>query len=65
MAILELFEILGVEQEKIDYVINRIKAITFKPEVGEVYDVKVIKTLDFGAVVEYVAAPGSDSSSHF
>ena len=59
-----IVEILGVEQEKIDYVINRIKAITFKPQVGEVYDVKVIKTLDFGAVVEYTNAPGNEVLLH-
>ena len=47
-------EILGTDQEKIDWVINRISEITFKPEVGKTYHVKVVKTLEFGAVVEFV-----------
>jgi len=49
-----VIEILGVNQEKIDDAIKRIKNITFKPEVGKVYEVTVIKLLDFGAVVEFV-----------
>lgn len=46
-------EILGVNQEKIDHAIQKINNITFKPEVGETYKVKVVKILDFGAVVEF------------
>ena len=49
-----IVEILGVDQEKIDQVVQRIKDITFQPEKGKVYNVKVIKLLDFGAVVEFV-----------
>ncbi len=36
----------------------------FKPEVGSVYEVKVIKLLDFGAVVEYMDAPGNEVLLH-
>lgn len=59
-----IIEILGVNQEKIDEVIKRVKAITFKPEVGSVYEVKVVKTLDFGAVVEYMEAKGNEVLLH-
>ena len=59
-----VIEILGVNQEKIDEVKKRIKAITFKPEVGKVYEVKVVKVLDFGAVVEYNEAKGNEVLLH-
>jgi polyribonucleotide nucleotidyltransferase len=36
----------------------------FKPEVGSTYKVKVIKMLEFGAVVEYVDAPGNEVLLH-
>ena len=36
----------------------------FKAEVGSIYEVKVIKLLDFGAVVEYVEAPGNEVLLH-
>ncbi|HCQ77546.1 MAG TPA: polyribonucleotide nucleotidyltransferase, partial [Leeuwenhoekiella sp.] len=42
----------------------KIDSITFKPKVGESYKVKVIKMLDFGAVVEYLAAPGNEVLLH-
>lgn len=59
-----IIEILGVDQNGIDEVIKRIKAITFKPEVGKVYEVKVVKVLDFGAVVEYTQAKGNEVLLH-
>ena len=55
-------EILGVNQEKIDAAIQKIKNITFEPKEGETYTVKVIKILDFGAVVEFV--PGNEVLLH-
>ena len=55
-------EILGVNQEKIDLVIERINQITFEPKMGNTYNVKVIKILDFGAVVEFV--PGKEVLLH-
>jgi len=57
-----IIEILGVNQEKIDAAIEKINNITFKPVVGEIYNVKVIKILDFGAVVEFV--PGNEILLH-
>ena len=42
----------------------KIDSITFKPEVGQTYEVKVIKMLDFGAVVEYIEAPGNEVLLH-
>ncbi|MCT8340705.1 polyribonucleotide nucleotidyltransferase [Flavobacteriaceae bacterium TK19130] len=59
-----IVEILGISQEGIDKVLAKIDAITFKPEVGSVYEVKVIKILDFGAVVEYLDAPGNEVLLH-
>ena len=57
-----IIEILGVNQDKIDNAIRKIDNITFKPKQGEIYDVKVIKILDFGAVVEFV--PGNEVLLH-
>jgi polyribonucleotide nucleotidyltransferase len=57
-----IIEILGVNQEKIDAVIEKINNITFKPTPGEIYNVTVVKILDFGAVVEFV--PGNEVLLH-
>ena len=57
-------EILGTDQDGINSVIAKIDALMFKPEVGSAYEVKVIKILDFGAVVEYVEAPGNEVLLH-
>jgi polyribonucleotide nucleotidyltransferase len=57
-------EILGTDQEGIDKVLKAIESLQFKPEVGERYEVKVIKVLDFGAVVEYTEAPGNEVLLH-
>lgn len=59
-----IVEILGTGQDGIDAVIAKIEALMFKPEVGSVYEVKVIKMLDFGAVVEYVEAEGNEVLLH-
>ncbi|MBJ6367828.1 polyribonucleotide nucleotidyltransferase [Snuella sedimenti] len=59
-----IVEILGTDQEGIDAVLAKIESLKFKPEVGSVYEVKVIKMLDFGAVVEYVEAPGNEVLLH-
>jgi polyribonucleotide nucleotidyltransferase len=59
-----IVEILGVGNEGIDAVMAKIDSILFKPEVGSVYEVKVIKMLDFGAVVEYMDAPGNEVLLH-
>jgi polyribonucleotide nucleotidyltransferase len=59
-----IVEILGTDQEGIDAVLGKIDSILFKPEVGSIYEVKVIKMLDFGAVVEYLEAPGNEVLLH-
>ena len=57
-----VIEILGVNQDKIDSAIRKIDNITFRPETGKIYNVEVIKILDFGAVVEFV--PGNEVLLH-
>ncbi|CAZ94834.1 polyribonucleotide nucleotidyltransferase [Zobellia galactanivorans] len=59
-----IVEILGTDQNGIDAVLTKIDSLMFKPEVGSVYEVKVIKMLDFGAVVEYLDAPGNEVLLH-
>ncbi len=59
-----IVEILGTNQEGIDKVLAKIDSLTFKPEIGGSYQVKVIKMLDFGAVVEYTDAPGNETLLH-
>ncbi len=59
-----IVEILGTSQEGIDKVLAKIDSLTFKPEIGNSYIVKVIKMLDFGAVVEYADAPGNEILLH-
>ncbi|WP_010521877.1 polyribonucleotide nucleotidyltransferase [Aquimarina agarivorans] len=59
-----IVEILGTGADGIDAVLARIESMLFKPQVGSVYEVKVIKILDFGAVVEYKEAPGNEVLLH-
>jgi len=59
-----IVEILGTSPEGIAMVEAKIDSITFKPVVGNSYEVKVIKMLDFGAVVEYIDAPGNEVLLH-
>jgi len=59
-----IVEILGTDQDGIDMVLSNIESMLFKPEVGSIYEVKVIKLLDFGAVVEYCEAPGNEVLLH-
>ncbi len=59
-----IVEILGTGQEGIDAVLAKIDSLLFKPEKGSIYEVKVIKMLDFGAVVEYMEAPGNEVLLH-
>tara|TARA_R100001039_G_C1840672_1_gene101799 strand:- start:351 stop:2003 length:1653 start_codon:yes stop_codon:yes gene_type:complete len=59
-----IVEVLGVGSKGIDAVMAKIDSLLFKPEVGSVYEVKVIKMLDFGAVVEYTDAPGNEVLLH-
>jgi polyribonucleotide nucleotidyltransferase len=59
-----VIEILGTDPAGIEAVLAKIKSITFKPQMNVAYDVKVIKMLDFGAVVEYLEAPGNEVLLH-
>ena len=59
-----IIEILGTDPAGIEQVITRIESMLFKPVVGSAYEVKVIKMLDFGAVVEYAEAPGNEVLLH-
>ena len=59
-----IVEILGTDQNGIETVLSKIDSLLFKPEKGKSYDVKVIKILDFGAVVEYSDAPGNEVLLH-
>lgn len=59
-----IVEILGTNPVGIAAVLAKIDSLMFKPEVGGVYEVKVIKLLDFGAVVEYTQAPGNEVLLH-
>ncbi len=59
-----VIEILGTDPAGIEAVLAKIESITFKPQMNEAYEVKVIKMLDFGAVVEYTAVPGNEVLLH-
>ena len=59
-----IVEILGTKPEGIEAVLAKLSSMMFKPEVGSIYEVKVIKMLDFGAVVEYTEAPGNEVLLH-
>ena len=59
-----IVEILGTNQEGIESVLTKIDSLLFKPVKGDIYSVKVIKILDFGAVVEYNDAPGNEVLLH-
>ena len=59
-----IIEILGTSADGIAMVEAKIDSVTFKPVVGNSYEVKVIKMLDFGAVVEYTEAPGNEVLLH-
>jgi len=55
-------EISGLDREKINAAIAKINEITFVPVVGEVYQGKVVKVMDFGAFV--AIAKGTEGLLH-
>ncbi|MDP5101304.1 MAG: polyribonucleotide nucleotidyltransferase [Nonlabens sp.] len=57
-----IIEIAGTDRNKINAALEKIANIIFEPNVGEVYSVKVVKMLDFGAVVEL--RPGKETLLH-
>jgi polyribonucleotide nucleotidyltransferase len=52
----------GVDGEKTDEALERIRTIAKGPELGELYLGKVVRVVDFGAFVEIV--PGTDGLVH-
>lgn len=46
----------AVNQESIDQAVDWIKGITDEPEVGTIYTGKVVKTVDFGAFVNFMGS---------
>jgi polyribonucleotide nucleotidyltransferase len=57
-----IIEIAGTDRNKINAALEKIANIIFEPNVGEVYSVKVVKMLEFGAVVEF--RPGKETLLH-
>jgi polyribonucleotide nucleotidyltransferase len=57
-----IVDIFGVNKEGMDAALERIKLITTVPEVGEVYNGKVVSILEFGAFVEIL--PGKEGLLH-
>ncbi|HDI60015.1 MAG TPA: polyribonucleotide nucleotidyltransferase [Desulfobacteraceae bacterium] len=55
-------KIAAVSKEDGEAAIERIRALTMEPEVGQVYEGKVVKVMDFGAFVQIL--PGTDGLVH-
>ncbi len=49
-------KIAAAKREAIEAALNRIKAITQEPEVGQIYKGKVVKIMEFGAFVNFFGA---------
>src|SRR5690606_34246063 len=49
-------KVAAVSQDSIDKAVAMIKGITDEPEVGTVYDGKVVKTVEFGAFVNFMGS---------
>ena len=49
-------KVAGTTQESLDAAVNWIKGLTEEPEVGKVYNGKVVKVVDFGAFVNFMGA---------
>jgi len=57
-----LVKISAMSSEDRDAAIKRVNEITIEPEVGRIYDGKVVKIMDFGAFVQIM--PGTDGLCH-
>ena len=55
-------KIAAVSQEDGEAAIARIRALTMEPEVGQIYEGKVVRVMDFGAFVQIL--PGTDGLVH-
>lgn len=49
-------KVAGTSAESIDKALEMIRGITEEPEIGKIYDGKVVKTVDFGAFVNFMGA---------
>lgn len=49
-------KVAAANQDSIDAAVKWIKDLTDEPEVGKIYDGKVVKTVDFGAFVNFMGA---------
>lgn len=57
-----IVKVSAASAEEVEDAIERIRAITAEPEVGEIYEGTVVKTTDFGAFVQIL--PGTDGLVH-
>jgi len=57
-----LVKISAMSSEDRDAAVKRVNEITVEPEVGKIYDGKVVKIMDFGAFVQIM--PGTDGLCH-
>ena len=57
-----LVTIAAVDGDSIEKALNWVKGLVEEPEVGKVYDGKVVKIMDFGAFVQFM--PGLDGMVH-
>jgi len=57
-----LVTVAAVDGESIEKAMNWIKGLTEEPEVGKIYDGRVVKIMDFGAFVQFM--PGLDGMVH-
>jgi polyribonucleotide nucleotidyltransferase len=48
----------GITQESMDAAVKMIQAIALDPEIGAIYEGKVVKTTDFGAFVNFMGRDG-------
>lgn len=57
-----IVKIAATSQEDSDAAVQRINDITMEPEIGKIYEGKVVKIMDFGAFVQIM--PGTDGLCH-
>ncbi len=59
---LGIIDIAAVDKDSIEAAIKRIRELSTTPEVGQVYDAKVVSIVEFGAFLEYL--PGKEGLMH-
>ncbi len=59
---LGIIDIAAVDKASIEEAIKRIRELSTTPEVGQVYDAKVVSIVEFGAFLEYL--PGKEGLMH-